>query len=259
MKTIIAIIGFILITTSTFAQQSTQGSNVQGRSGRKDKPQQTPPVQNQPNRQNQGNQNRQNEQGINATGNNTNRNEDRIIGNKNDNLMRMDTSRGLSTDAPHGKTPDKQLEKTTPDPTSTNTNTPNSMAPSPSTPDASNSYNPTSNGGIGKDTAQTSDTRHYMDKLRTDIPSAQGASGNKGNSGSGTTTKPANSTTGGSYSENSTGKTRMGTTGTGFSTGGNAGENAGNTVGGKGSTNRKSTTTRQGATQKQAPKKGSDQ
>ncbi len=239
----------LLVVTAQI--QAQQGENTP-RSGRKDKPQQTAPVKQQPNAQNKSSQNNT---GQNATGKDPNRNEDRAIGNKNESLMQVDTARGTGTNAPYAKTPDAVKEKLTPDGATNNTNTPNSMNATPITPDASSSYNPASNSGVGENMEQLSDTFHYMDQLNTNIPSAKGGM-NAGSGGANTTTSPARgeANTGGSTSTNATGKTKMGTTGTGFSTGANAGENAGNTSPGTNASNRTNTTTDKGATQKKGKK-----
>jgi len=247
MKKYIIVYLFLLLAGSAYAQQ---GRNTP-RSGRKDQPQQTAPVQNQ-----NAKQQSQMKSSQNATGQSNNRNDDRIIGNKEDNLMEMDTSRGKGADTPHGKTPDAIKEKATPEPASNRTNTPNSMVPEPDNSNVSSDYNPTSNGGIGRDTMQIQDTKNYMNDLNKKIPSAKKpANRQSGNSTVGTTTGPANAGKGGlSPSVNETGKTKIGTTGTGYSTGSNAGENAGNTSAGNNASNRTSTTT-----QKPAAKPKKDQ
>lgn len=242
MKKIIAIVFPLLVVGSVYAQQE---QNTQ-RNGRKDNPQQTPPVrQNAATKANSQTGASQNNTGQNATGNNPNRNEDRAIGNKTDNLIQVDTARGAGARAPHDKTSAAVKDAATPDGATNNTNTPNSMNATPITPDASNSYNRTSNGGIGEDLEQKSGTFHYMDKLNTDIPSSKG--GVKPGDGANATSSPTqgDASTGASMSTNATGKTKMGTTGTGYSTGSNAGENAGNTKPGTNAGNRTPTTTRE--------------
>lgn len=241
MKTVMTLVAALLLAGSVSAQRAESN---QPRSGRQDTEAQTPPVKQDANTKAKAqNGASQNNAGQNATGDNPNRNEDHAIGNKNDNLMQMDTARGTRPRAPHNKTPEAIQKAATPEGATNNTSTPNSMNATPTTPDASNSYNRTSNGGIGEDKMQNSSTFHYMDKPNPNLPSSKGGVSTQPG-GLNTTTRPARgeANTGGSTSTNATGQTKAGTTGTGYSTGANAGENSGNTSSGNNSDNRTQTT-----------------
>lgn len=129
MKAIGLTLGILMITAGAFAQQETKTN------------QQKPQSSTQSSSNNTQNKN-------------VNRNDDRAIGNKNDNPLPVDTTRGTGSTSPHEKTPAGVTEKAKPEPNSDKPNTPNSMNADPSRPDASSSYNRSSNGGIGLDTVK---------------------------------------------------------------------------------------------------------
>ena len=216
MKQITALLTCLLLAGAVYAQQ---GRNTP-RSGQ---PQQTTPAQGQA-----GQKPMRDTKTLNDAGQDQNRNAERSIGNKQDDLIEMDTARGMDAESPHAKTPDAVKKKNTPENATNRTNTPNSMVPGPDNSNVSNDYNPTSNGGVGRDVSQTQDTYNYM-KPNPNLPSAKRLSPAGAVPQTPTTAGPANNGAGGlSETVNTSGKTKMGTTGTGYSSGPGAGTNAGN-------------------------------
>ncbi|MCU0355385.1 MAG: hypothetical protein MUD08_16855, partial [Cytophagales bacterium] len=210
----------LLFAGATYAQQ---GRNTP-RAVRQDQPQKPAPVQGKV-----GQKAVRDNSTLNTQGQGQNRNADRSIGDKNEDLIEMDTTaNGRSEDPPHAKTPGAVKDKFTPNATTNRTNTPNSMAPPPDNAPVFDSYNRTSNGGVGRDINQMHDTFDYMTP-NPNLPSAKMPSPSNPVRQTPTTAGPATNGAGGlSETVNTSGKTKMGTTGTGYSSGSGAGTNAGN-------------------------------
>ncbi|MDJ1468750.1 hypothetical protein [Xanthocytophaga flava] len=157
MKTILMLFGMGLLSFAGIAQQN----------GKTNEQQNKPKSTSQSSNKNQSTNNQ-----------NVNRNEDRAIGNKNDKDQTIDTSRGTGSTTPHEKTPAERKAEAKPDPTSTNSNTPNAMTAEPSRPDPSTEYNRSSNGGIGLDTMRRDPSKANMQNASA--PSQKGEAVTKG-------------------------------------------------------------------------------
>lgn len=157
MKTILMALGMGLLSFAGMAQQNSKTNDQQN------KPKST-------NQSSNKNQNKNNQD--------ANRNDDRVIGNKNDENLKTDTSRGTGSTTPHEKTPADRKAEAKPDPTSTNPNTPNATTAEPSRPDPSTEYNRSSNGGIGLDTMRRDPSK--VSKQNASTPSHNGEAVTKG-------------------------------------------------------------------------------
>lgn len=124
MKKLLIIIGFACLANITYAQQQPS---------RKVPKEQVP-----------------GQQGGGKTGQEpVNRNEDRVIGNKRDNVIQMDTAQGGGSSQPFDKTPANRVKAATPDQSSADPSNPNAIIPE--NKNVSADYNRGSNGGAGTD------------------------------------------------------------------------------------------------------------
>lgn len=116
MKKILAIFGFMALSVGAFAQQT--------KPAQKTTPSDT-----------------------------VNRNADRGVGNKKDNLLSVDTASGAGSKPPHNNTPEAVKSKAESNNTKVN-------------PDPGNTYNRSSNGGVGTDFEQKKSTTATKPKSR---------------------------------------------------------------------------------------------